>query len=102
MPKKKVLLVDDSESALLIEELMLSRNYEVLTAKSGAEGLRTAAEKAPDLVLLDILMPNMDGLAVCRMLRSMDATKTTPIVMVTTRGDEKSVEAAFASGCTDY
>jgi DNA-binding response OmpR family regulator len=74
----------------------------VIQATGGAEALRLAAEQRPDLILLDVVMPNLDGLETCRLLRGMAATKSTPIIMVTTRGDEETVQKAYACGATDF
>jgi CheY-like chemotaxis protein len=101
-PKAKILIVDDSSTVLIMEELLLRRTYEVLKATGGGQALRVAAEQRPDLILLDVVMPNIDGFETCRMLRTMEATKSVPIIMVTTRGEQKSMEAARASGATDY
>jgi DNA-binding response OmpR family regulator len=102
MGKKKILLVDDSATALMMEQLVLGKTYEILTAKDGAEALKTAVAERPDLILLDVVMPKMDGFEVCRVLRGIDATKAIPIIMVTTRGEGKNVEAGFANGANDY
>jgi len=61
-----------------------------------------AADKHPDLILLDIVMPDIDGLETCRLFRTLEPTKATPIIMVTTRGETDVVEAAYAHGATDY
>lgn len=100
--KKKILLVDDSATALLMEKTMLGPTYDLLTAKDGAEALKVAVKERPDLILLDVVMPKMDGFEVCRVLRGIEATRTIPIIMVTTRGEGKNVEAGFASGASDY
>jgi DNA-binding response OmpR family regulator len=100
---RKILLVDDSESALLLQRALLGRMYEVVAAVDGAEALRLAvSDKPPDLILLDVVMPKMSGLEVCRVLRRYDATKSVPIVMVTTRGDARSIDTALACGADDY
>jgi CheY-like chemotaxis protein len=101
-PRRKILLVDDSKTVLLMEEALLRLEHEILKAPSGALALRVAAEKQPDLILLDLVMPDMDGIETCRLLRGMEVTKSTPIIMVTTRSDAKSVESAYAAGATDY
>lgn len=100
--RRTILLVDDSETVLIMEELLLRRSYDVVKATSGAAALRLAAERRPDLILLDVVMPDMNGFETCRLLRAMEATKATPIVMVTTRGEEESMKTAFANGATDY
>src|SRR5262252_2683341 len=95
-PKAKILVVDDSSTVLIMEELLLRRKYEVIKATGGMQALRLAAEQRPELILLDIVMPDMDGLETCRLLRGMEATKVTPIIMVTTRGEQKTMAAAYA------
>jgi len=100
--RKKILLVDDSSTALMMEQLLLGRTYDLVTAKDGAEALKVALSERPDLILLDVVMPKMDGFEVCRVLRGIEATRTVPIIMVTTRGEGKNVEAGFASGASDY
>jgi len=101
-PRKKILLVDDSSTMLLMEQVVLRRAYEVVKATDGAQALRVAAEERPDLILLDVEMPNIDGLEACRLLRAMEATRSTPIIMVTTHGEQATVDVAFANGATDY
>jgi PleD family two-component response regulator len=101
-PKKKILLVDDSATALMMEEVVLGKSYDIVKAKDGAEALKVAVAEKPDLILLDVVMPKMDGFEVCRVLRGIEATKKIPIIMVTTRGEGKNVEAGFASGANDY
>lgn len=100
--KPRILIVDDSPTVLILEEMILRWRYEVLKATSGAQALRVAADKHPDLILLDIVMPDIDGLETCRLFRTLEPTKATPIIMVTTRGETDVVEAAYAHGATDY
>jgi CheY-like chemotaxis protein len=100
--QRKILLVDDSKTVLLMEEALLRLRHTVLKATGGPQALRIAAEEQPDLILLDIVMPDMDGIETCRLLRGMEVTRSTPIIMVTTRSDPKSIESAYASGATDY
>jgi CheY-like chemotaxis protein len=76
--------------------------YEVITVANGAEALKLAAAQKPDLVLMDVMMPGMDGLEVCRRLRKEKATARVPIVLLTFRVGEESVSEGFASGCTAY
>ena len=103
MSKKKILLVDDSTTMLLMERMVLGNGgYQLLTARDGEEAVRTALSDTPDLILLDVVMPRMDGFEVCRKLRSHDRTRQTPIIMVTTRGEESHVEEGFRSGCNDF
>jgi CheY-like chemotaxis protein len=61
-----------------------------------------AQQERPDLILMDVVMPNMNGFEACKMLRQQASTRETPIVLVTTRGEESYMEAGFQSGCNDY
>jgi len=101
--KKKVLLVDDSSTVLLMEKMILAKGpYEIVTARDGVEGVAKAKSEQPDVILLDVMMPNLDGLSACAAIRADEATAHIPIVMVTTRGEEQNIETAFRNGCTDY
>jgi DNA-binding response OmpR family regulator len=99
--RKKILLVDDSSTLLLAARLTLG-SYEVVTANNGEAGIELALSESPDLVLLDVVMPKLDGLEVCRRLRARTDTRELPILMMTTRSEPQSIEAAFASGCSEY
>jgi DNA-binding response OmpR family regulator len=103
MDRKKILLVDDSSTVLLMEKMILSKHdYELVLARDGQEGVEKAVAERPDLILLDVVMPRMDGFEVCRKLRELDETRGIPVIMVTTRGELVSVESGYSSGCTDY
>jgi DNA-binding response OmpR family regulator len=98
-----VLLVDDSETVLMVEKVVLARGpYEIVTARDGEEALERAVMESPDLILLDVMMPRMNGLEVCRRLREHESTKEVPIILVTTRSEGDNVEAGYRNGCTDY
>ena len=100
--KPRVLIVDDSPTYRLWLEMMLQHRYEVFTAEDGEAALRCGASIQPDLILLDVVMPKLDGLSTCRALRDRPETRTTPIILVTSQNEEWDVEAGFTSGCTDY
>ncbi len=100
--KKRILIVDDTETVLMFEKMMLAGEYDVRVAKTGKEALRSVAESRPDIVLLDIVMPEMDGISTCRQLKSDPATREIPVIIVTTKGETEKVEAAFTAGCNDY
>ena len=103
MARKRILLVDDAKTSIMMEQMILSRGtYEFLTAKDGVEAVEMAVNERPDLILMDIMMPKMDGLEACRQLKERDETREIPIIMVTTRGESDSVEKGFKSGCCDY
>lgn len=104
MESKKILVVDDSKVATMTVQLILKREkgYEVLEANDGVEGVRKATEELPDLILMDLMMPNMNGFEACRELRSQESTKNIPIIMVTTRSEADNVKTGFECGCNDY
>ena len=103
MTRKKILLVDDSNTILMMETMILQGGrYDLVSAKDGEEGVEKALAERPDLILLDIVMPKMDGFEACKRLRAEEATKATPIIMVTTRGEGENVEKGFEVGCNDY
>jgi DNA-binding response OmpR family regulator len=103
MPKK-VLLVDDSTTMLMMEEMILKQhtNYECVTAKDGLDAISRAVVESPDLVLMDVVMPRMNGFEACKRMRMETSLSGVPIILVTTRGEEEYVEAGFQSGCSDY
>jgi CheY-like chemotaxis protein len=98
----KILVVDDiPENVRLLEAVLVPRGYEVLTATSGEEALDLVASAEPDLVLLDVVMPGMDGYAVCQALRDDEETSVLPVIMVTSNiGQEKT--RAIESGADDF
>lgn len=103
MIRKKILLVDDSKTVLLMEQMILRKGpYDVVMASDGSEGLDRAVSERPDLILMDLVMPRMSGLEAIRELRRREATRSIPVIMVTTRGEAESMEAGFESGCNDY
>ena len=103
MPIQKILLVDDSKTELhALSEMLTKRGYQVRTAENGEDAWRRLQEEKPDLILMDVVMPHMTGVEACRAIRSAEATRHIPIILVTTKGDGDSVETGFASGCTDY
>jgi CheY-like chemotaxis protein len=104
MAGKKILLVDDSKTALLMECSILERltQYECVTAMDGVEAVDKAEKERPDLVLMDVVMPRMNGFEACRKIREQPSTGEIPIILVTTRQEESYTEAGFASGCNDY
>jgi len=73
-----------------------------LQAKDGAEAVKVAKKELPDLILMDVMMPQMDGYEACRAIRAQEETKAIPVIMVTTRGEPVNVETGYRSGCNDY
>ena len=100
MPKGKILLIDDAPD---IAALMLkSRGYQVDIAKDGLGGIEKAKSDHPDLILLDIMMPGMDGYEVCAKLKADPDVKEIPIIMVTAKDDPESVARCFEIGADNY
>ena len=101
---KKVLLVDDSSTALMMGQMVLqqSPNYHCLTAHNGEEAVMKAIEHHPDIILMDVVMPTMNGFEACRQLRSREQTRNIPVVLVTTRSEPEYLETGFQCGCDDY
>ena len=104
MATKKILLVDDSSTTLMMEQMIIQRrtNYGFVTAMNGLEAVSKAEQEKPDLVLMDVVMPTMNGFEACKKMRQQSSTREVPIILVTTRGEESYVEAGFQSGCNDY
>ena len=104
MKPKKILIVDDSKVAAMTQQLILRslRQCEVITAEDGIKGVEKAVAEQPDLILMDVVMPRMNGFEACRLIRGHEATESIPIIMVTTRSERANVDEGFASGCNDY
>lgn len=99
----KILIVDDTETMRLYEHMLLSgQGYELDMAENGLEALEKIKANKPDLVLLDIMMPQMNGIECCRQIKSDDETREIKVVMVTTKSEYEKVKEAFAAGCDDY
>ena len=101
--RKKILLADDSRTALMIERaLLVGSPYDVIVATDGYDAVQQAVEAHPDLIILDVVMPCMDGFEACRELRRLEATRAIPVIMVTTRGGGDDMENGYEVGCNDY
>jgi two-component system alkaline phosphatase synthesis response regulator PhoP len=101
MPSERVLLIEDDPSIVAGLELNLSlEGYEVLTAADGESGYRLAVDRAPDLIVLDIMLPGTNGLEVLRRLRQIDAD--VPVLILTARGDEADKVLGLTLGADDY
>nr|WP_299339775.1 response regulator transcription factor [Allomuricauda sp.] len=99
----KILLVDDEPDILEIVSYNLSaEGYEVFTAKNGVEGVSKAKKKNPHLIILDVMMPEMDGIEACEILRSTPGLENTIITFLTARGEDYSQVAGFDAGADDY
>lgn len=101
--KVKVLLIEDEKEVLELYRLKLSLDdYEVITAESGEEGLKKALTEKPDLIYLDIKMPQMDGFEVLQRLRAEKSTKDTPIVILSNFDEQDMIEKGLTLGANEY
>ena len=103
MTKEAILVVDDEKDILELVEYNLAKGgYKAACASSGEEALKLARAKPPDLIVLDLMLPGMDGLEVCKILKHDDRTAHVPIVMLTARGEEADVVTGLELGADDY
>ncbi len=100
---KKILIIDDNPAVLNTLELLLKDNrYASITATDGLDGLYKARQEQPDLILLDLMLPGMDGLKVCRMIKFDPQLKKIPVLVLTSRMMEEDREAAFQCGADGF
>lgn len=98
-----VLIVDDVETNIqVLANLLSDHSYHIAFATSGEQALTMVKELEPDLILLDIMMPGMDGIEVCRSLRRMDVTRETPVIFLTARTETDDIVRGFEAGAQDY
>ena len=103
MSREKILIVEDeADIRELIEYKLGQEGYRVLVAADGDEGLELVRQAAPDLLLLDLMLPGLDGLEICRRLRKDPLTEKLPIIMVTARGEESDIVTGLELGADDY
>ena len=101
--KSRILVVDDEPDTLeLIEFNLRSAGYDISTAEDGAEAIRKARQVAPDLIILDVMLPELDGLEVCKLLRADPATSRIPILMLTAKAAEVDRILGLELGAKDY
>jgi len=101
--KQKILIVDDEKDILDLIAFNLNREgYQVSTAQNGEEAINVAKQVNPDLIILDVMMPKMDGIEACRIMRAMPEFKSTFMVFLTARSEEYSEIAGFHVGADDY
>ena len=100
--KKKVLIVDDEPNVRRLLHSILSKNFEVFEAEDGRQAIEMANTQKPDVVLMDMMMPKMDGLTACHMIKNDPATKTIPVIMVTAIGFELNVKLSQQMGASGY
>jgi CheY-like chemotaxis protein len=102
-PNRRILVVDDHpETAKLVRSWFYGQPYDILEASDGEEGIERANADAPDIILLDLRMPGIDGLEAARRLKSAPATKSIPIILLTASKAISDKVEAFAAGADDY
>src|SRR5262245_17376495 len=100
---KQIMVVDDEVNILLLLDITLKRRgFTVLTANDSYSALTMLDASTPDLIILDVMMPGMDGLELCRQIRARPETAHTPVIMLSARYNERSVERALAAGANAY
>lgn len=104
MASKKVLLADDSSAARLVMRMIFSQksNYALVSAVDGKDAVERARAEKPDLILMDAMMPRMNGLEACRVLKRDKETRNIPVILLTTRDEEQFVREGYESGCSGY
>ena len=100
--KNRLLIVDDEPINIDILSSILSEDYELRAATNGKQAIAVAKKQLPDLILLDMVMAEMDGVAVCEALKADEATKDIPVIFVTSMGDPENEERGFQAGAVDY
>lgn len=100
---KKILIVDDEEDVVeLVQVLLITEGYEVITGKNGLEALEIIKIENPDLIILDIMMPEMDGVEVCKRLRKLDKMENIPIVMFSAKLSAVDKKESFDAGADGF
>jgi diguanylate cyclase (GGDEF)-like protein len=103
MFRKKILVIDDTELMVkLTTDILTEHGYEVVSANNGVDGIKMVASEKPDLVLLDVVMPGIDGFEVCKLLRKDESNNLIPIIMLTAQGNEEDKLAGLELGADDY
>lgn len=101
--KHKILVIDDDETlAIVVRELLTDRGFEVIAANTGDDGLKLVKEYKPDLILLDVMLPDFDGYTLCRVFRQSKNTATIPIIMLTAKDKTDEKIAGLRTGADDY
>lgn len=100
--KSRVLIVDDEPGNIKILANVLSQDYTLSVATGGKQALDIVKTQLPDIVLLDMVMPEMDGLEVCQLLKIDEATKAIPVIFVTSKSDAENEERGLDAGAVDY
>ncbi|MCC6616339.1 MAG: response regulator [Anaerolineae bacterium] len=101
--KRQILVVDDEIGALTLIGIMLERGgFNVLKARDATSALAQLDESTPELIILDVMMPGMDGIELCGVIRQREATAKTPIIILSARGDADAIIRGIEAGANDY
>lgn len=101
--KKKILVIDDQKEVRdLVEASLRDGGFEIFKASGGREGIQIAKNTRPDIIILDIMMPNFDGIATCKILKRNPITKKIPVIFLTAKHGKEDVKAALQAGGKDY
>jgi len=100
---KKILVIDDlPENVFILKDRLMQEGYEVITAYNGSEGIEKAYSTLPDLILLDVMMPDISGFEVCKLLVNDEKTKHVPIILVTAKAGAEDTKEGLEAGAFDY
>jgi two-component system alkaline phosphatase synthesis response regulator PhoP len=102
MAKRILVIEDEPHVQAVIRKRLETKGYEVVTAIDGREGLRQCRSARPDLIILDLILPGMDGFQLCALLKRDDTLRETPILMLTARTQERDIERGIALGADAY
>src|SRR3989338_6660927 len=103
MPKQSILVIDDEKDILKLLQYNLEKEgYRVVLAKTGEEGFELARSKKPDLIILDLMLPGIDGIEVCKLLKASSDTKNIPVIMLTAKSTDVDQVVGLELGASDY
>ena len=102
MAKKILIIEDDPATQRLVDYSLKQEGYQIITASNGLEGIRKALKESPDLIILDVMLPGMDGFEICYRLRSEPATANLPILMFSAKAQEIDKDTGIKVGADDY
>lgn len=100
---KKILIIDDEEGMRkALSKVLLTSGFEVIEAEDGIDGIYQAKQENPDLILLDIAMPELDGIEICKRIKGFEKLRKIPIIMVSSMSDQQLVDIALKEEASDY
>jgi len=101
--ESKILIIDDDPDALeTMSAILETRDYQVFTALSGSEGIDKAVKEKPDLIIMDVMMPGLDGFATCKMIKENEETKDIPVILITGKELVHDMEKVRAAGAKEF